>query len=155
MTESTAPSPPTSIDSFYADEYDGQVRRAYLMLGDLGAAHDAVHDAFAAVLARWDTIEAPGPYLNRCVLNACRDRARADARTTVGPVPELAAPAAPVRAELWELLDTLPFRQRAALVLRYYEGRTEREIAELIGVRPGTVGPLITRGLRRLRRSLR
>ncbi|MEM9714135.1 MAG: sigma-70 family RNA polymerase sigma factor [Actinomycetota bacterium] len=155
MTESTAPSPPTSIDSFYADEYDGQLRRAYLMLGDRGAAHDAVHDAFAAVLARWDVLDAPGPYLNRCVLNACRDRANADARTTVGPVPELTVATSSLRIELWELLDELPFRQRAALVLRYYEGHTEREIAELLDVRPGTVGPLITRGLRRLRRSLR
>lgn len=55
---------------FYRAEHDLQVRRAYLMLGDRGAAHDVVAAAFVVLYQWWDTIERPGPYLNRCVLVA-------------------------------------------------------------------------------------
>ena len=53
--------------------------------------------------------------------------------------------------ELADVLATLPYRQRAAVVLRYYEDRSEADIAELLGVRPGTVKSLLHRGLARLR----
>jgi len=49
---------------------------------------------------------------------------------------------------------TLPFRQRAAIVLRYYGGYTEVEIAKSLNCRQGTVGPLIHRGLKALRNQL-
>lgn len=144
---------------FYQREFDGQVRRAYLLLGALAPAQDAVHDAFIAVFDRWERIAEPGPYLNRCVLNACRDRAAAQRRSTPVPDPdrdlvELPGPADSRLAELWDVLNELSFNQRSALVLRYFEGRTENQIANHLGVRPGTVGPLITRALRALQRKV-
>jgi RNA polymerase sigma factor (sigma-70 family) len=51
-------------------------------------------------------------------------------------------------------LAALPYRQRAALVLRYYEDRPEAEIAELLGCRPATVRSLVHRGLSTLRTAL-
>ncbi|MCP5029100.1 MAG: sigma-70 family RNA polymerase sigma factor [Actinomycetia bacterium] len=143
-----------AFDGFYRCEYRGQLQRALLFLGDLGAAEDAVHEAFLAVYRRWESIEDPGPYLNRCVLNACRDQATRGGRVQLGLPPEEAQGPESGRVELWDLLDRLVFRQRAALVLRYFEGRTETEIAQALGVRPGTVGPLITRALRHLRKEL-
>jgi len=52
---------------------------------------------------------------------------------------------------LWDALAALPFRQRAALVLRFYEDRTTGEIAEALGCRPGTARSLLSRGLGALR----
>ena len=48
------------------------MRRAALMLGSGEAAHDVVHEAMASMYRRWSTIDAPGSYLNRAVLNGCR-----------------------------------------------------------------------------------
>lgn len=150
---------------FYRQEHDGQVRRAYLLLGASGPAHDVVADAFVAVLRRWDSIDVPGPYLNRCVLNGCRDLKRRPSRErptsdheltvlSVAPDGSDAEVTAGTDEELAGHLLALPFRQRAAIVLRYYGGYREAEIAELLDCRPGTVGSLIHRGMKTLRRAL-
>jgi len=152
------------FSQFYRREHDGQVRRAYLMLGSVAAAHDVVADAFLAVLRRWDSIEQPGPYLNRCVLNGCRDvhRIAPRERPTAEPLGPIDAPhTAPdqligdVADQLAEHLLALPFRQRAAIVLRYYGGYREAEIADYLDCRPGTVGSLTHRGMRTLRKAMK
>ena len=143
---------------FYTAEHEGQVRRAFLLLGDAAAAHDVVANAFIAVYQRWQTVDSPGPYLNRCVLNGCRDVGRRSKRDATAPESkiEIAAPNQdndPTGA-LADGLGRLPFRQRAAIVLRYYGGFSEAEIAEQLGCRPGTVGSLIHRALVNLRDHL-
>src|SRR5690606_34813433 len=141
---------------FYRREHTGQVRRAALIVGDRELAADLVHDAFVAVYRRWATIAEPGPYLAASVLNACRDASRRAGRHRAAlarhgePATESPDTAAD-EAAVWSALARLPFRQRAAVVLRFYEQRTEAEIAAALGCRPGTVGPLITRALRTLR----
>jgi len=55
---------------------------------------------------------------------------------------------------LLDALARLPYRQRAALVLKFYEDRTEADIAELLGCRPATVRSLVHRGLSALRRVI-
>ena len=62
--------------ALYEREHAGQVRRAALLLGSSEQAHDVVHDAMVELYARWDTIVQPGAYLNRVVLNRCRDATR-------------------------------------------------------------------------------
>lgn len=138
---------------FYEREIERQTRRAVLMLGSREAAQDAVHDAFVAVYQRWSQLESPGPYLELVVLNRCRDvgrrgqLARRHANQHASDVPATDAP-------LFDALATLPFNHRAAVVLRYYHQCTEAEIAALLGCRPGSVGPWIQRGLRRLAKEL-
>ena len=64
------------------------------------------------------------------------------------------APAGPAQLgadELWDAIQTLPFRQRAAIVLRFYEDMSEAEAAAVLGCRPGTIGSAVHRGLARLR----
>jgi RNA polymerase sigma factor (sigma-70 family) len=56
---------------------------------------------------------------------------------------------------MWQALGRLPGRQRAALVLRYYEDLPERRVAELLNCRPGTVKSLVARGLEGLRNEIR
>jgi RNA polymerase sigma factor (sigma-70 family) len=145
---------------FYNTELAGQVRRAALLVGDRDDARDLVHDAFIEVYRRWDELDDPGPYLNRVVLNRCRDRARHAARQqrprAVGPVAGSGAVDDGIDDEtLWSALQQLPFNHRAVLVLRYHHQFTTDEIANALGCRPGSVGPWIERGLRKLREDLR
>jgi RNA polymerase sigma factor (sigma-70 family) len=140
---------------FYLREHEGQVRRAFLLLGSNDAANDVVHDAFVAVFRRWAEIEAPGPYLNRVVLNACRDHARHRRRheralRLVEPADEGVV----IAETLDDVLERLPFNQRAAIVLRYYAQLPVAEIADALGARPGSVGPWIDRGLKKMRKAL-
>jgi RNA polymerase sigma factor (sigma-70 family) len=149
----SGPPPVETFTAFYERELAGQVRRAALLIGSVEAAHDVVHDAFVAVYRRWDTVREPGPYLGRVVLNGCRDHARR-AATSRRKLPLLVERAEPGDEVLWDALADLPFNQRAAVVLRFYLRMTDREIADTLGCRPGTVGPWIHRGLRRLRKDL-
>ena len=142
VTPSHGKATAAEFDAFYRRELAGQVRRAALMLGSASAASDVVHDAFVAVYRRWSAIEEPGPYLNRCVLNGCRDIARRNKRTRSDERPAFVGDRSDDIAT-WDALSRLSYRQRAAVVMRHWQGLTEVEIAEAIGVRPGSVGPLL------------
>jgi len=60
-----------------------------------------------------------------------------------------------LQQDMWRRLQVLPDRQRAALVLRFYEDLSEQRIAEVLGCRPGTVKSLVSRGLQALRGEMR
>lgn len=168
MERMRTPTPPTptpgpdagssaeGFAAFYEAEVAGQVRGATLILGSRSAAQDVVQDAFLAVLRRWSDLREPGPYLQRTVVNGCRDvlrrRSVADrfARRTVDQ-----RDTPPADADLHDALAHLRFNHRAAIVLRFYLQLTEHEIAEQLGCRPGSVGPWIRRGLDQLAVHLR
>jgi RNA polymerase sigma factor (sigma-70 family) len=139
-----------SFETLYEIENRGQVQRAALLLGSASSANDVVHDAFIAVFQRWDSLDEPGPYLNRCVLNGCRDLLRRQRRAPDEARPDFVGDRADDVA-MWDDLNLLPFRERAAIVMRYWQGMDESEIAEALGVRPGTVGSLLTRAKRNLK----
>lgn len=147
-----------TFDTFYRAEHEGQLRRAYLMLGSEADAYDAVATAFTAVYQRWDTLDLPGPYLNRAVLNACRDVGRS--RRKLRPVDGSDAPSEPAsdfdgtNVELADSLRALPHKQRAVVVLRHYVGMSEREIAEALDIAPGSVGPTLHRAHKKLKEIL-
>lgn len=135
---------------FYESELAVQVRGAALILGSVAAAQDAVHDAFVEVYRRWSDIDEPGPYLQRSVLNGCRDvlrrrdvAARYERTLQVDSVPAQDAP-------LFDALARLPFNQRAVIVLRFYVGLGEAEIARELGCPTGSIGPWTRRALDRL-----
>jgi DNA-directed RNA polymerase specialized sigma24 family protein len=148
--------PADSFATFYEAEVARQVRSATLILGSRQAAQDVVHDVFTELYRRWDGgIADPGPYVQRAVVNRCRDALRRSAvarrhRSLFRPedVPAVDVP-------LYDALATLPFKQRTAVVLRYYLGLTEVEIAAHLGCPIGSVGPWIRRGLDRLASELR
>ena len=143
------------FSAFYRAELDGQVRRAYLMLGDNEVANDVVHDAMTAVYKKWNGLVQPAAYLNRAVLNGCRDvgRRRASTGRLLGRLSVRDRTAA-VDVSLFDVLAKLPFKHRAALVMRYYADFTTNEIAEALGCAPGSVGPFIERGLAAMRKVL-
>lgn len=138
-------------DDVYAALWPRLVRTAYAVSGDLGVAEDSVQTAFAKAYRSWRRISrlhAPEAYLRRMVVNeVLNDRRRARRRHEItSPEP----PEPPDRAtddghdplahdEMWRAVSALPPRQRAVLVLRYYEDLSEQQIADALGCRPGTV----------------
>lgn len=136
----------------YRERYAAMVRLAYLLTGSNAVAEELVQDAFVKVHRNWHRAHAPAAYLRTAVVNLCRSHHRRrflerDRR------PDAPPPAVEVHVdELWDALATLRPRQRAALTLKFYEDLSEAEIASAIGVRPGTVKSLVSRGLEELRK---
>jgi RNA polymerase sigma-70 factor (sigma-E family) len=141
------------------------LRSAYLLTGSPSAAEDLVQDTLLRLFPKWDRVMAadvPLAYVRRSLVNGfLNERRRPGSR-------ELMLSELPERADsrdvgvdvtnrdlVWRLLATLPDRQRAALVLRFFHDLTDDEIAECLNCRPGTVRSLISRGLASLREQSR
>lgn len=142
------------FDELFERERQPMVRVAYLLVGSEQQAEEVVQDAFAAVYLRWDRIDNPGGFLRQCVVNGARTllRRRSLERRKVQLVVEEVQPA-PGR-ELLDALAELPLSWRAVVVLRFYEGMTQPEIAEALDMRLGTVKSSLHRGLAMLREAL-
>ena len=135
-------------------EHERLVRVAYLLTGSSAVAEDLVQDAFVRLHRHWDGVRQPSAYLRVTVVNACRAHHRRNRRER-SHFPELVTdivvPETPV---VLDVLAELPYRQRAALVLRFYEDRPDSEIALALGCRPATVRSLVHRGLATLRKVI-
>lgn len=135
------------------------LRLSTLLLADASLAEDVVQDvfvrSFAAVAALPD--DQVGPYLRRSVVNAWKNEVR-HRRSAALAAPKLArqesGPEDPVedRDTMWAAIQDLPPRQRACVVLRYYEDFSDREIARLLGCRIGTVKSQSSRAIAKLRK---
>jgi len=144
-----------AFTAFFDSEFPGQLRRAAMLLRDRDAAHDVVHDALLQVWQRWGDLADPGPYLNRCVLNGCRDHASSRRRRRTLGAEVMAESTHPAGfAELHDVLLRLPFNQRAAVVLKFYGGLSTDEIAASLDCPIGSVGPWIQRAKRHLLKEL-
>jgi RNA polymerase sigma-70 factor (sigma-E family) len=141
----------STFEELFRQQYEPMVRVAFLLVGSRAEAEDVVQDAFARVELRWARVDNPAGYLRRCVVNRSNDVLRRRSveqrflRLRRDEASELVAD------ELGDALASLPPKRRAAIVLRYYNGLPEREIAAALGVRPGTVKSLLHRGLAQLR----
>ena len=128
------------------------VRLARGLVDVLEIAEEIVQDAFAKVYERWSRLDQPGGYLRTAVVNGARSELRKrEVRRRIGLRP-LLIPNPEERDYLLDALDQLSPRQKTALVLRYYADMTEKEIAQSMGVRPGTVKSATSRGLAELRK---
>ncbi|MFJ4966123.1 RNA polymerase sigma-E factor [Streptomyces sp. ADI96-02] len=134
---------------------------AYHLTGDRFEAEDLLQSALFSTYRAWDRISdkaAVGGYLRRTMTNlhisAWRRRKLNEYPTEELPetvVDTDAMRGTELRAVLWQALARLPELQRTMLVLRYYEGRTDPEIASILDISVGTVKSSIWRSLRRLR----
>ncbi|MEN3361967.1 MAG: hypothetical protein V7637_5949 [Mycobacteriales bacterium] len=148
------------FDAFVAARMGPLVRFAYALTGDLGHAEDLVQTALMRVYvrARRSAPDDPERYIRRVVINAnvSRFRRRRVTESLVECTPDVASPdRTEISAEqadtMRRLLGGLPPRQRTVLALRYSADMSEAEIAGLMGVSPGTVKSLASRGLAKLR----
>ncbi|MCQ3808924.1 MAG: SigE family RNA polymerase sigma factor [Acidimicrobiia bacterium] len=141
-----------SFDDLYRDEYEPMVRLARGLVDAPEIAEEIVQDAFARVYERWSRLDHPGGYLRTAVVNGARSELRKrEVRRRIGLRPFI-PPQPEDRDYLHDALHQLSPRQKTALVLRFYADMTEREIAQAMGVRPGTVKSATSRGLAELRK---
>jgi RNA polymerase sigma factor (sigma-70 family) len=172
-----------AIAALFRDHHAELVRLALLMVGDLATAEDVVQDVYASLhrrsraqertqeqaQGRAQTVEAPLPYVRAAVLNGCRSvlrrrgiarRAGLTHRAWIGDgTTTLASAESEVilsedRRQVLGALARLPRRRREVLVLRYYLGLSEAEIAAVLGISAGTVKSTAARALAALARDL-
>lgn len=141
------------------------LRTAFLITGDLDSAQDVLQVALERVYLRWSRIrrrELPEVYARRVIVNAAIDLKRA-ARASrmvhldesqLPPLIDAALEGVPVRDALLAYVRELPARQRAVLVLRYFDDLTESETARILGCSVGTVKSQHARAMARLRQLL-
>lgn len=177
-TKSPAADPPRhpdSVASHAADELIHELHRAHaltlirtarLLLRDQAAAEDAVQDAFLGLYRALPRLTDHGqllPYLRAAVINRCRSelrgRQRAAARVIPPEWPPASSPdhamAIQERYAVLEAVGRLPRRAREVLVLRYYLGLSDDQIAATLGISRGTVSSTASRALGVLATTLR
>lgn len=152
------------VAAAYEEHASALARLAFLLTGDPVLAEDLVHEAFARALARFPRLRRPQSlraYLQRTVVNLAGKQARRGrteraflAQADVTDAAAASEPDVEVRDQLWSALRRLPHRQRAALVLRFYEDLSERDTARLLGCRTGTVKSLVHRALAAMREEM-
>jgi RNA polymerase sigma-70 factor (sigma-E family) len=146
----------------YATSARDRLRRtAYLISGDWELASDIVQEALIRVYVAWPRIERKGgvpTYARRCVINVAIDMGRRRSSTELPSEHDaLDRPAGtadlgiPAREALLAALRELPPRQRACVVLRYFEDLSVRDTAEVLGCHEGTVKSQTARALDSLR----
>ncbi|KRF36009.1 SigE family RNA polymerase sigma factor [Nocardioides sp. Soil805] len=150
---------PDSFEAFVVARQAALLRTAYLLTGHAQDAEDLVQTALVKVVPHWRKIaDDPEPYVRRVLVreNISRWRRRRWREVTSDALPEVLAEASDHDELLWvrAALAGLAPRQRAVVVLRYYEDRTEAETADLLGISVGTVKSHARDALARLRSGL-
>ena len=143
-----------SSEVVYAAMYRDLLRVAFVLTGSAPAAEDVVHDVFAKIGPRIDSLGEPAAYMRVAVVNRCRSLHRRDvAAPRTHPADNAMMDIGLV--ELRDALVALPIRQRSAIVLRYLCDLPEEEIAAILKCRRSTVRTLVRRGLAELREVIR
>ncbi|MFJ6163790.1 SigE family RNA polymerase sigma factor [Micromonospora orduensis] len=139
------------------------LRYAVMLTGDPHQAQDLVQETMVRVQLNWRRVaraDSPERYVRRMLTNQFVDWKRGSwmRRVLLRAEPDESVPAhvdhaqsAVDRDQIWSWLSRLPRRQRATLVLRYYEDLPDAEIAEILGCAVGTVRSSISRALATLR----
>lgn len=150
------------VASLYEEHARWGIRLAYVLTGDADLAEDLLQDAFVKVIGRLGDLRSAGAfeaYLRRTIVNLSystfrrrrveRSYLQQERAALTRPEPNPVDLAE--RDELWRSLSRLAPRQRAALVLRFYEDLSERETAQVMGCSLRSAKSLAARGLQALR----
>lgn len=137
------------------------LRLAHLTCGSADDAEDVLQTALERAYRHWPRMRTdtdPEPYVRRIIVNTVISRARRRAILRIiptGALPEVSAPSPASGVELRQVLGAglraLPPRQRAVLVLRFWEDLTEAQTAQIMGCAVGTVKSQSAKGLAKLR----
>jgi RNA polymerase sigma-70 factor (sigma-E family) len=147
------------FEAFVTARYGALLRTAYLLTGDHHDAEDLLQQSLVKAVGAWGRVRGdPEPYVRRILVrqNVSRWRRRRWRELSTAIPPDVISLEAPAddRLVLLRALDLLAPRQRAVVVLRYYEDLTESQTAEVLGISPGTVKSQVRDALRRLRDAL-
>ena len=153
------------LAELYLRHAPSALRFAFFLTGDWEIARDLVQDAFVRVAGRFAYLRSLGAfeaYLRRTIVNLHTSRLRrlkierAYLARMAGRASDRQVDRDPIeRNALWRALDVLPPRQRAAVVLRYYEDLSEAQAADIMRCSPGALNQLVARAMTTLRRELK
>jgi RNA polymerase sigma-70 factor (sigma-E family) len=154
----------SDFEEWMAARQSRMLRTAYLLTGDVHSAEDLTQTTLAKVYLSWDRVSAAqsvDAYARKIMVNEHTSAWRRLWRhrevvsdTSTHDVPVAANDYDGVAADLWDAVRSLPERQRAVVVLRYYEQLSEKETADALGVSLGTVKSQASRALDTLRSRL-
>jgi RNA polymerase sigma-70 factor (sigma-E family) len=153
-----------AFEEFVAESGDALLRLATLLTSDAGLGEDAYQETLHRLARRWARVDSPHAYCRRVLHNVVIDQARArqrrppeirlaDAHDDGDPRAGDPVEAVEIRPVLLTALRTLTQQQRAIVVLRYFDDRSESEVAELLGVSSGTVKSTASRAIAHLRQQ--
>jgi RNA polymerase sigma-70 factor (sigma-E family) len=151
-----------AFEEFMAESGNALLRLATLLTADRGLGEDVYQETLHRLAARWSRVDNPRAFCRRVMHNIVIDQGRLRQRQVPeiglaagheGSDPRSADPtlAAELRPALFGALRTLTPHQREIVVLRYFDDRSESEVAELLGVAPGTVRSTLSRAVAQLR----
>ena len=143
---------PAGLLDLYTAQWAPMVRLARPLTAADAASEEIVQEAFLRVRAKWSTIDNAPAYLRAAVVNGCRNHQRRRLLEHRHPASQQVVADAP--DELRGAIAALPARQRAALVLRYYEDLPEAEIADLLDCSVTAVKSLLHRAVNDLRKVI-
>lgn len=149
------------FDRFVAESGGRLLRTAYLLTGDRGAAEDLLQDDLERMFVAWPRVQDPLPYARRALVHGATNRWRSRSRRPEAPLADGhdavivdAGDACAERDRLMRALAQLPARQRAVVVLRWFEDLSEARTAEVLRCSTGTVKSQNSRAMHRLRHLL-
>jgi len=155
---SSAPVADVALKPAFEELFDSESRGMLRLAGGLvdtpERAEEIVEDAFGKTLIAWSRLREPGAFLRTAVVNGCKSELRRRRVRRRHPMPPPGtAELADQETDLLAAVAQLAPRRRIAITLRFYADMSEATIAETMGIRPGTVKSLISRGLQDLRDS--
>lgn len=160
--DAAVPGELADFGEFVEASLPGLLRYGHALTGNPHDAADLVQTVLEKIGARWTYVQRktsdPLAYIRRSMANAHISRwRRIRKESLVADIPDVRpiSPSDPFEHEpLWQALRELPTRQRAVIVLRYYEGLSEAEIADSLGVSNGTVKSQASKAMNSLRSAL-
>jgi RNA polymerase sigma factor (sigma-70 family) len=147
----------TEFDDFYRTNRASAVRWATALVGSPEVGEEIAQDSLAAVGRRLGSLDNPAGYLRRTVVNRAASwhrwhirSLRREARSVAG------GPSSYTQStdEMLDALAVLPYKQRAAVTLRYWADWTDEQIADALGCAPTSVRVLLHRGLAALKKEI-
>jgi RNA polymerase sigma-70 factor (sigma-E family) len=153
------------LGEFYAAQADSAKRLAYLLTGDSELAEDITQDAFVKMAGRIGGLRnrnASAAYLRQTVVNLSRsyfrrkrvERTHLQREASMHRMETIEGRDVVEADVLWKELHRLPYRQRCAVVLRYYEDLSEHQAADVLGCSVGALKALTSRALEQLRANV-
>jgi RNA polymerase sigma-70 factor (sigma-E family) len=151
-----------AFEEFIAESGDALLRLASLLTSDRDLGEDVYQETLHRLAARWSRVDNPRAFCRRVMHNIVIDQGRlkqrqvsqvrlAEGHDDGDPRSADSAEAVELRPVLFSALRTLTPHQREIVVLRYFDDRSENEVAELLGVTPGTVRSTLSRAVAQLR----
>jgi len=150
------------FETFFRAEFPKMVALGLSLTGDRETARDLAQESLLRAYVNWDRIEGldrPGGWVRRVLINLATDHHRR--RRTVGSragqrqASGQLLPDDPVSEDWWAAVRALPDRQRAAIALHYLDDRPIAEVAEILGIAPGTVKSSLAKARDTLKKQMK